>query len=163
MSFNIKRHLYSSVMSWCQGNDSCSTDAAANNGRWLQHGTLSLWLRSVYKCAIWQGRQVFQGLRAFNAQNTALLKSAHAQGSPQGIKHVARPHYHVEPDVHEHMQISTSWKLPAKLLDYFLRSDKSNINQYIPIHVYNKNKIYDMSLVHVCLSEYNSVCHIYFF
>ena len=30
-------------------------------------------------------------------------QSAHAQGSPQGIKRVARPHHHVELDVHEHM------------------------------------------------------------
>ena len=93
-----------------QGNDRRSADVAANNGRRLQHGTLSLWLCSVYKCAIRQGGQVFPGLRAFNAPNPDCIRSAHTQGSPQGIKRVARPHHHVEPDVHESctMQISTS-------------------------------------------------------
>jgi len=86
-----------------QGNDRRSADAVANDGRWLQRVTLSLWLRSVYKCAIWQCGQVFPGLRAVNAWNTDWIRSAHAQGSRQGIKRIARPHHHVELDVHEHM------------------------------------------------------------
>ena len=72
-----------------QGNDRRSADAVANDGRWLQRVTLSLWLRSVYKCAIWQCGQVFPGLRAVNAWNTDWIRSAHAQGS--------------EPDLHKHI------------------------------------------------------------
>jgi len=35
--------------------------------------------------------------------NADRIRSAHAHGSPQGIKRIARSHHHVEPDVHEHM------------------------------------------------------------
>ena len=69
----------------------------------------SLWLRAIYTCTIWQGGQIFPGLCASNARNTDWIRSLHAQGSPQGI--------------FDHIE------LPAKLLDYFVWSNKININQ----------------------------------
>ena len=67
------------------------------------NAALSRYSYAQSTCALYDVVDKFFQDFVHSTHGTLIESSAHAQGSPQGIKRVARPHYHVELDVHEHM------------------------------------------------------------
>ena len=63
-------------------------------------------------------------------------------------------------DIHESQKRFEHIELPAKLLDYFLRSNKININQYIYIYIYIYIYMYIYTYIYLYVHTYVYIIYI---